>query len=261
VHLSQQIERLTDAYLRAVLSLDEYERRRRDLEQRMQALAGQEELLRNDAQRQQQLAGIAASLETFRARVQHGLAAATFEQRRRLVLLLVDRVVVTNAEVEIRYVLPTSPESEHVRFCHLRKDYFDHPPAGMNGKADLIGWLANDLNGDAGRRRGPVPSIAHVGERLCDEREGAARHPENDRCAIPVLNVGGLGLQDETTPIRIHHHLALAPLHLLGRVVAPRTPALGGFDRLAVDHGGTGRRFAPNPLTVGHDEQVVQPLE
>ena len=127
VHLSQQIERLTDAYLRAVLSLDEYERRRRDLAQRMQALAGQEELLRNDAQRQQQLAGIAASLETFRARVQHGLAAATFEQRRRLVLLLVDRVVVTNAEVEIRYVLPTSPESEHVRFCHLRKDYFNHP--------------------------------------------------------------------------------------------------------------------------------------
>jgi hypothetical protein len=125
--LCQQIERLTDTSLRAVLSLHEYERRRRDLEQRVQALARQEELLRNNAERQQPLAGIAASLETFRARVQHGLAAATFEQRRQLVLLLVDRVIVTNAEVEIRYVLPTSPESEHVRFCHLRKDYFDHP--------------------------------------------------------------------------------------------------------------------------------------
>ena len=40
-HLRQQIERLTDAYLRAVIALDEYERRRRDLEQRVQALAGQ----------------------------------------------------------------------------------------------------------------------------------------------------------------------------------------------------------------------------
>ena len=126
VHLSQQIERLTDAYLRAVLPLDEYERRRRDLEQRMQALAGQEELLRHDAQRQQQLAGIAASLEAFRERVQHGLANATFEQRRQLILLLVDRVVVTNDEIEIRYVLPTHRESEHVRFCQLRKDYFKH---------------------------------------------------------------------------------------------------------------------------------------
>jgi hypothetical protein len=98
--------------------LDEY-KRRRDLELRMQALAGQEELLHNDAQRQQQLAGVAASLEAFRGRVQHGLANATFEQRRQLVLLLIDRVIVTDAEVEISYVLPTSSESEHVRFCQL----------------------------------------------------------------------------------------------------------------------------------------------
>jgi len=126
-HLRQQLERLTDAYLRGVIPLDEYERRRRELEQRMQALAGQEQQLRNDTLRQQQLAGVAASVEGFRARIQRGLAEATFEQRRQLVLLLIDRVVVTDAEVEIRYVLPTSPESEHVRFCHLRKDYFDHP--------------------------------------------------------------------------------------------------------------------------------------
>jgi len=126
-HLRQQLERLTDAYLRAVVPLDEYERRRRDLERRVQALAGQEELLRSNAARQQKLAGVVASLEAFRARVQRGLAEASFEQRRQLVLLLVDRVIVKDAEVEIRYVLPTAPESEHVRFCHLRKDYFQHP--------------------------------------------------------------------------------------------------------------------------------------
>ena len=34
-HLQQQLERLTDAYLRAVIPLDEYERRRRELEQRV----------------------------------------------------------------------------------------------------------------------------------------------------------------------------------------------------------------------------------
>ena len=126
-HLHQQLERLTDAYLRAVIPLDEYERRRRDLEQRVQALAGQEEQLRDDAERQRQLAGFAAALESFRERVQGGLAQASFEQRRELVMLLIDRVVVTDADVEIRYVLPTSPESEHVRFCHLRKDYFELP--------------------------------------------------------------------------------------------------------------------------------------
>ena len=136
-HLHQQLERLTDAYLRAVIPLDEYERRRRDLEQRVQALAGQEEQLRSDAARQQQLASVAASLEAFRERVQRGLAHATFEQRRQLVLLLIDRVVVTDAEAEIRYVLPTSPESEHVRFCHLRKDYFHDPAPGQQHEAAL----------------------------------------------------------------------------------------------------------------------------
>ena len=124
-HLRHQLERLTDAYLGSIIPLDEYGRRRRDLEQRMRALAEQEEQLCQDAARRQQLAGVAASLEAFRARVQRGLAGANFEQRRQLVLLLVDRVIVTDADVEIRYVLPTSPESEHVRFCHLRKDHFE----------------------------------------------------------------------------------------------------------------------------------------
>ena len=138
-HLGQQLERLTDAYLRAVIPLDEYERRRRDLEQRVQALASQEDQLRSDAARQQQLADIAASLEAFRGRVQRGLAQASFEQRRQLVLLLIDRVVVADADVEIRYVLPTTPDSEHVRFCHLRKDYFQHPMQGV-----LNRLIAND---------------------------------------------------------------------------------------------------------------------
>jgi hypothetical protein len=60
--------------------------------------------------------------------VSAGLDGATFEQRRKLVELLVDRVIVTDEEVEIRYVIPTSLESEHVRFCHLRSDYFNYPP-------------------------------------------------------------------------------------------------------------------------------------
>ena len=62
-----------------------------------------------------------------RPRTLRGFAEVNFEQRRQLVLLLIDRVIVTDADVEIRYVLPTSPEGEHVRFCHLRKDYFDDP--------------------------------------------------------------------------------------------------------------------------------------
>jgi site-specific DNA recombinase len=34
--------------------------------------------------------------------------------------LLIDRVIVSDGEVEIRYVMPTAKASEQVRFCHLR---------------------------------------------------------------------------------------------------------------------------------------------
>jgi hypothetical protein len=40
-----------------------------------------------------------------------------------LVELLVDRMVVHNEDVEIRYVIPTTTSSEHTYFCHLRSDY------------------------------------------------------------------------------------------------------------------------------------------
>src|SRR4030095_11688301 len=41
-----------------------------------------------------------------------------------LVELLIDRVVVTDGHVEIRYVIPTTDHSTKTRFCHLRTDYF-----------------------------------------------------------------------------------------------------------------------------------------
>ncbi len=58
-----------------------------------------------------------------------------------------------NEEVEIRYVIPTSPTSEHLRYCHLRLDYFDMPACanGLNhllqrgpwwGKDEVIGFLS-----------------------------------------------------------------------------------------------------------------------
>jgi site-specific DNA recombinase len=125
--VQQQRERLTDAYLHGVIPLSEFERRRRDLDQKDQALADQEQQLGQQAEHQHELAGAAGNLDDFCRRVQTGLATATFEQRRQLVELLVDRVVVTDDHVEIRYVFPTQPSSEHVRFCHLRTDYFGHP--------------------------------------------------------------------------------------------------------------------------------------
>lgn len=62
-------------------------------------------------------------VEDYCWRVGEGLAGASFEQKRRLVELLIDRVIITEAEVEVRYVIPTSGSGEHGRFCHLRTNY------------------------------------------------------------------------------------------------------------------------------------------
>jgi site-specific DNA recombinase len=124
VSIEHQTERLTDAYLAGVVSLEEYKRRRHELEQRLEGIAAQMRQLEASATKQVELAGITQSIEAFCQRVSSGLEQASFEQKRQLIELLIDRVVVTNEEVEIRYVIPTSTNSEQVRFCHLRSNYF-----------------------------------------------------------------------------------------------------------------------------------------
>ena len=125
--LGRQLERLTEVYLGEVIPLAEYHRRRKDLEQREESLVAQESQLRSQSRQRMELVGVAGSIEDFCERVRGGLAEATFEQKRKLMELLIDRVIVTGEEVEIRYVIPTDPSSEHVRFCHLRSDYLHNP--------------------------------------------------------------------------------------------------------------------------------------
>ena len=123
VSVAQQIERLTEVYLAGVVGLDEYRRRRGDLEQRQQALAAQEQQLAAQTERQADIARLGLSLEEFSRRIRQGLDQATWEQRRQLIEWLVTRVIVTNGEVEIRYVIPTSPAAQTGGICHLRSDY------------------------------------------------------------------------------------------------------------------------------------------
>jgi site-specific DNA recombinase len=121
--ISQQLERLTEAYLAAVIPLAEYQRRRRDADTRLQALQRQEDELAHDAERQDEPAGLAAHAEAFCRRVREGLASADFDRKRALLELLIDRVIVTDGDVEIRSVVPTSPDGEREPFWRLRSDY------------------------------------------------------------------------------------------------------------------------------------------
>jgi site-specific DNA recombinase len=128
LQLERQRERLTDAYQSGVLPLDEYQQRRQAVEQQMGVLDRQAQQIASQVDQQKELAGVLTSIEAFCQRVQAGLENASFDQKRQLVELLIDRVIVTNGDVEIRYVIPTSPSSEHVSFSHLRTNYLHCRP-------------------------------------------------------------------------------------------------------------------------------------
>ena len=66
---------------------------------------------------------LADSIEAFCQKIQPVLEEATFEQKRQLVELLIDRVVVLDEQVEIRYVVPTKADGPHVPFSQLYADY------------------------------------------------------------------------------------------------------------------------------------------
>lgn len=129
VSLEQQLERLTEAYMGGIIRLEEYARRRRELEEKMEAFKSQDRELEQQAERRHELSGMVNRIEDYCRQVSEALAGATFEQKRRLIELLIDRVIVTGAEVEIRYVIPTSTSGEHARFCHLRTNYLLSVPA------------------------------------------------------------------------------------------------------------------------------------
>jgi len=159
--LERQQERLLTAYLGEILDLSEFERKRRELAQKQEALRAQHQQLAALTQQRIELGRVAASLDTFCQQVRSGLATATFEQKRQLVELLIDHVVVTDEEVEIRYVIPTSSQGARQPFCHLRLDYRKRLFARL--------WLSA---GGAGRDRNlsgvlqpaPAPSVAGVSD-------------------------------------------------------------------------------------------------
>jgi site-specific DNA recombinase len=226
--LRQQLDRLTDAYLRAVIPLEEYERRRQDLERKDHALAGQETHLAGETERQHEIATITASIEDFCRRIGQGLETATFEQRRQLVMLLIDRVIVTDAEVEIRYVLPTTSQSEHVRFCTLRLDYFHHPALRQHREALLPLRLLHDLHPPASALGGPClqlrPLIGPIGIDHLQPRATLHHRRQHPLGPMHIRQIRLMDGQSPEQPQRVHRDVTLAPRDQFAAVEAPAGP-------------------------------------
>lgn len=121
--LERQQARLLEVYLAELIERQEFERKRHEIYQSRQGLSQQLRHLEAQVQHQLDLLGLSHHIVTFCQRLQPTLGRLDFTQRRQLVELLIDRVIVSESRVEIRYVIPTSPRGETVPFCHLRLDY------------------------------------------------------------------------------------------------------------------------------------------
>ena len=137
--IQHQRDRLLEAYLAGVLELAEFERKQESFPGELSSLDAQERQLEAVASQRVQLSAVAASIEEFCTTIRQGLAQATFTERRHLVELLIDRVVVTDDQVEIRYVLSIGPKGAQTRFCHLRTDYRSFFPGCQTGGGS--GWM------------------------------------------------------------------------------------------------------------------------
>lgn len=125
--LERQQDRLLEVYLAEVIGREEFERKRQEVARSQQGLQIQLRQLDAQAQQHTDRMGLADGLTAFCERIAPTLEGLDFTQRRQLIELLIDRVVVTDSTVEIRYVVPTGPAGERIPFCHLRLDYFDQP--------------------------------------------------------------------------------------------------------------------------------------
>jgi site-specific DNA recombinase len=134
--LAREEQRLIDAYQTGVLSLEELSQRRKALAERRAALEEQreqEERLRQEATKARQ---VLDDLTTFCRRIRARLDEASFEERQRILGLLIERVIVGEDTLEIRHVIPLRdagpgdgrPPAPHPGEERLRSDGVDDTP-------------------------------------------------------------------------------------------------------------------------------------
>ena len=138
--LERQHTRLLDVYLAEVIGREEFERKRHELTQTEQSMRQQVRQIEAQAHQQVDILALSHGIEAFCHRLGPTLDQLPITQRRQLVELLIDRVIVNDGQVEIRYVVPTGPKGETTPFCHLRLDYLDRPALHIQGD-DPLGTL------------------------------------------------------------------------------------------------------------------------
>ena len=102
----KQSQRLIDAYQMEIITLKDLDNRRNVIERKILQVQEQMKKIKAAERKEINYEKIFNNIETFCDTVRKGLEHASFEEKRRLVELLVEEVVVTNGKVEIHHIIP-----------------------------------------------------------------------------------------------------------------------------------------------------------
>jgi len=117
-----------------------------------------------------------------------------------------------------------------------RQCAFDNPATGKHRKTRDIGAALDDFDrpvaklGD--RAVEPVASIGAVGKQMAQPGKQVVDGANDKRGTIAILHIGGVDFSADQQAQRVGDDLALATFDLLAGIIATRTAALGGLDRL-----------------------------
>ena len=109
---NKEIARLLDAYQNGAIDLSELQKRRRLVDSKLEILKREQKLIEKIASEQEEVADLKASLSEFAALVSNNLKHISFENKQKLMRLVLDKVVVKDWRVDVYYNIPLpSPES------------------------------------------------------------------------------------------------------------------------------------------------------
>jgi site-specific DNA recombinase len=92
---------LIDGYAEGLIERREFEPRLAGFRQRIQGWEAQATAMRDDAAQRRTLSLVLGRLQEFSNRVQNGLAAADWQQRRELIRLLVKHIEISSEDVNV----------------------------------------------------------------------------------------------------------------------------------------------------------------
>ncbi len=109
---NRELSRLLDAYQGGAIELTELQKRRRLVDAKLETLRREKDVLTTLVDEQQKQTDLKTALEEFATLVSHNLEHISFENKQKLLRLVLDKVVVKDWRVDLYYKipLPRSPD-------------------------------------------------------------------------------------------------------------------------------------------------------